>query len=257
VDSNAAQVSDFGNKKLNDGNWHQIVCVYQCPARADHNTYPITGQVYVDGVLDVQSNGTQQDYYYYGCGSPGTSQPLYMGTDDDGATSCWNGDFCDLRFYNVALTASQVSAMYAPATRWQLYSSGSSPKATAAPTSVSTITADFGNRSANFSFSDLARLIIPSEFIESATEGVGGAGSPQGGQEGLTPRANRIASVEIAAQLGRSATPGPGFNSVINEAQSRILLSSSNYLPKAGTGASENGLDYFPAAAAGLESLLQ
>src|SRR5262249_25555290 len=48
VDSNAAQVSDFGNRKLNDGTWHQVVCVYQCPAGASQNTYPITGQVYVD-----------------------------------------------------------------------------------------------------------------------------------------------------------------------------------------------------------------
>jgi hypothetical protein len=48
---------------------------------------------------------------------------MYLGTDDDGHSSPFQGMFCDLRFYSGALTATQIAAMYAPATRWDLYTS--------------------------------------------------------------------------------------------------------------------------------------
>src|SRR5262249_26884198 len=79
VDSDAAQVSDFGNSIVNDGNWHLIAGVYPCPAGADQHTQ-INGSIYVDGVLDVTSNGSLQDLPFYGIGQPGATQPLYIGT---------------------------------------------------------------------------------------------------------------------------------------------------------------------------------
>jgi hypothetical protein len=48
---------------------------------------------------------------------------MYLGTDDDGHSSPFQGMFCDLRFHSGALTATQIAAMYAPATRWDLYTS--------------------------------------------------------------------------------------------------------------------------------------
>src|SRR5262249_54447314 len=142
--------SDFGNKVLNDGNWHLIVGVYPCPAGADQNTQ-INGSIYVDGVLDVTSNGSLQDLPFYGIGQPGASQPLYIGTDDDGQTSAFNGMFCDLPFYSVALTASQIAAMYDPATRWQLYSSGAAPAAASLATPGAGRTTNSVNRPATSS----------------------------------------------------------------------------------------------------------
>lgn len=251
VDSGSAQVSDFGNVKLNDGNWHQIVCVYQCPAGADQNTYPITGQIYVDGVLDVQSNGSQQDYYFYGIGSPGTSQPLYMGTDDDGATSCWNGDFCDLRFYNVALTASQVSAMYAPATRWQLYSSGTSPRAAvSAPVAASADVPD-SRRLTSSPFRDVATPTILTALLATEPDAVTPGKTPRAVQGDAMAQRNLGTSVAAGAQLGINTVPLLARNYAATQDLPHTMLSGGS----SGSRASEDGLDYFLAAAAGFDTL--
>ena len=59
---------------------------------------------------------------------------MYVGTDDDGHSNAWQGMFCDLRFYDAALSATQIAAMYAPATRWQLYTpAGSGMSSAVAP----------------------------------------------------------------------------------------------------------------------------
>jgi hypothetical protein len=63
----------------------------------------------------------------------------YFGTDDDGHGSPWQGMFADLRFYSGALSVSQIAAMYAPTTRWDLYTpSGGSSSAIAAPAGAGT-----------------------------------------------------------------------------------------------------------------------
>jgi hypothetical protein len=46
---------------------------------------------------------------------------MYIGSDDDGRSNPRQGMFCDLRFYDVALSPAAIAAMYAPATRWELY----------------------------------------------------------------------------------------------------------------------------------------
>ncbi len=121
VDSNVAQVSNYGNKQINDGKWHLIECYFAAPPGANQNTSGIKGYIYVDGVLDMVSNGSLQDLYYQGIGSPGTFQPLYIGTDDDGQTSCLNGYVTDLRFYKGGLTAVQRADMQINANPWGLY----------------------------------------------------------------------------------------------------------------------------------------
>lgn len=119
VDGSSAQVSDFGNKVVNDGFWNLIDVEY--PWTGNGSGGHVVGTIGVDGVLDVQSNGSLQDLLFPDLASPGTSQPLYIGTDDDGQTSCCNWLMCDLRFYYGTRPATVKAAQYAQATRFELY----------------------------------------------------------------------------------------------------------------------------------------
>jgi PKD repeat protein len=121
LDGHQAQQSMFGNKVINDGQWHLLVFTYT-PNQS--TTFPkSTGQIYFDGVLDSTSNAMAQ------IESPAIVPPnalpnpvaMYIGVDDDGQSSPWQGMFCDLRFYSTALSASAIAAIYNPATRWELY----------------------------------------------------------------------------------------------------------------------------------------
>jgi len=121
VDGHEDQATMFGTIPLNDGKWHLIVATYT-PDLTFGSTDSV-GKIYVDGVLDSTSNAMAQ------LESPTVALPntllnpvaMYLGTDDDGYSSAFQGMFCDLRFYSGALTTAQISAMYAPATRWDLY----------------------------------------------------------------------------------------------------------------------------------------
>jgi PKD repeat protein len=121
VDGHQAQETMFGNKVINDGQWHLIVVTYT-PA-ASTATPASTGQIYIDGVLDSTRTAMAE------MESPTIVPPgqlvspfaMYIGSDDDGQSNPWQGMFCDLRFYNVALSPAAIAAMYAPATRWDLY----------------------------------------------------------------------------------------------------------------------------------------
>jgi hypothetical protein len=124
VDGHNAQATMFGQKVINDGNWHLLTATYSPNLSTP---YPkSTGQVYVDGVLDTTSNAMAL------LESPTVAKNLlnpfsgYIGTDDDGKSSPWQGMLCDLRFYGGVLSASQIATMYAPATRWDLYTAGTS-----------------------------------------------------------------------------------------------------------------------------------
>ncbi len=121
VDGHQAQETMFGNKVINDGQWHLIVATYT-PA-ASTATPASTAQIYIDGVLDSTRTAMAE------LESPTVVPPnqlanpfaMYIGSDDDGQSNPWQGMFCDLRFYNVALSPAEIAAMYAPSTRWDLY----------------------------------------------------------------------------------------------------------------------------------------
>ena len=125
VDGHQAQASMFGQTVLNDGNWHLLVATYTPASSTGLPTS--TGMIYIDGVLDSTSHSMAE------LQSPTVDPPndllnpvaMYIGTDDDGSSNAWQSMFCDLRFYSGALSASQIAAMYAPATRWQLYTPAS------------------------------------------------------------------------------------------------------------------------------------
>lgn len=118
----------FGAKPVNDGNWHLVVGVWNTPGTVV-NGNTTTLDVYVDGALDTQL--TPHGVTFGGGGgvdscdveSPyDAGAPVcYIGTDDDGSSSPFRGNFTDLRVYSGALPASVVSAMYAAATRYDLY----------------------------------------------------------------------------------------------------------------------------------------
>ena len=125
VDGHEAQATMFGKTTLNDGNWHLLTMTYV--PDLTFGSVDSVGNIYVDGVLDATSNKMAQ------LESPTVATGLlnpfsgYIGTDDDGRSSPWQGMFCDLRFYNVALSATQIAAMYSPATRWELYTPSGTP----------------------------------------------------------------------------------------------------------------------------------
>jgi hypothetical protein len=120
IDDVSAQSSMYGNKKVNDGLWHHFAFVV--PYNGNGQWFNCS--TYVDGVLDVTGNGTLTgpNPMMPPCASPGTSQPLYVGTDDDGTSSPYNGLMADLRFYLGALSLSTLAAMQAgKPTQWELY----------------------------------------------------------------------------------------------------------------------------------------
>jgi hypothetical protein len=134
VDGHEAQASMFGSASLNDGNWHLLVATYAPTSSTSRPTS--TGKTYVDGVLDGTSNSMAE------LESPTVDPPstllnplaMYIGTDDDGHSNAWQGMFADLRFYNTTLSATQIATMYAPATRWDLYTpTGGTSSTVAAP----------------------------------------------------------------------------------------------------------------------------
>jgi prepilin-type N-terminal cleavage/methylation domain-containing protein len=78
---------------INDGKWHYCVATY------DGTTW----KIYIDGVLNNSSTA-------------GTTNTILSGTariaDDAAGNPSWTGEEDDLRIYNRALSAAQISAMY-------------------------------------------------------------------------------------------------------------------------------------------------
>ena len=94
----------------NDGNWHHVAWVVTAASS--------TGcSVYVDGVSDTDASNrnTNAGPAY------GASTAVLIGQRGSGGYGPLLGSLADIRFYNVALSGSQVSAIYAALTRWQLY----------------------------------------------------------------------------------------------------------------------------------------
>lgn len=84
----------YGQKGINDGQWHHAVGVY------DGNKM----YLYVDGVLDTSQAASG--------GIDTNDQPVYIGENSEMANRFWNGLIDDVRIYNYALDESQVKALY-------------------------------------------------------------------------------------------------------------------------------------------------
>ena len=90
----------FGTRNVNDGNWHHAVGVYDGANLS----------LYIDGTLDasVASTGTITT----------NALNVYIGENAGATGRQFNGLIDDVRVYNTALSASQISALYYQSTTY-------------------------------------------------------------------------------------------------------------------------------------------
>ena len=84
----------YGQKGVNDGQWHHVAGVYD-----GQKMY-----VYIDGAVDVSQTAS---------GAIGTNDlPVYIGENSEMANRFWNGLIDDVRIYNYGLSEDQIKALY-------------------------------------------------------------------------------------------------------------------------------------------------
>ncbi len=94
----------------NDGNWHQVVDVYQ-PASNPNVTG--TNLLYVDGVLDTTVTGANTNGI-----APGSTSDVVIGSDPEytnspaGVGRQFAGQICEVAVFTNALSATQVQSLY-------------------------------------------------------------------------------------------------------------------------------------------------
>jgi hypothetical protein len=92
---------DSTRPRINDGNWHLVGVVY---------TRSANGVLYVDGLPASNGSGsiTSQS------GSVANSLPLRFGTEQQSSNSifAWGGAIDEVRIYNRALSAQEISDIY-------------------------------------------------------------------------------------------------------------------------------------------------
>jgi hypothetical protein len=94
----------------NDGNWHQVVAVYQ---PASNPAVTGTNLLYVDGLLDTSVTGFATNGI-----TPGTNLDVMIGAapdytnNPDGIGRQFDGQVCEVALFNSALTPSQVQNLY-------------------------------------------------------------------------------------------------------------------------------------------------
>jgi hypothetical protein len=94
VPSNSPYGGLYGQKGVNDGQWHHAVGVYD-----GDKMY-----LYIDAALDVSQTASG--------GMDTNDQPVYIGENSERAGRCWNGLIDDVRIYNYALSEGQIAAIY-------------------------------------------------------------------------------------------------------------------------------------------------
>lgn len=96
IDDNATLKKVASTDDMNDGNWHHVVAM-----RNGNNL-----EMYVDGVAETPTDIT-------GYGDIDDTEGVQIGASwSGGLTSYFNGDLDDVRIYNTALSAAQVTALY-------------------------------------------------------------------------------------------------------------------------------------------------
>jgi len=97
VPSNSPYGNLYGQKGVNDGQWHHVVGVYD-----GDKMY-----LYIDAALDVSQAASG--------GIDTNDQPVYIGENSEMANRFWNGLIDDVRIYNYALDEGRVKALYSEA----------------------------------------------------------------------------------------------------------------------------------------------
>lgn len=99
----------YGSVAVNDNLWHHVAVVWDYISGATNNG---VGKMYVDGVERTGTsttslyNGTQADVGVFRFGIPN------YGVADEVPTNWYNGSLDEIRVWNVARTAAQISASY-------------------------------------------------------------------------------------------------------------------------------------------------
>ena len=97
IPSNSPYGGLYGQKGVNDGQWHHAVGVYD-----GDKMY-----IYVDGVMDVSQTASG--------GIDTNDQPVYIGENSEMTERFWNGLIDEVRIYNYALDEGQIRALYSGA----------------------------------------------------------------------------------------------------------------------------------------------
>ncbi len=84
----------YGQKSVNDGQWHHVAGVYD-----GEKMY-----LYVDGAVDVSQTAS---------GAISTNnEPVYIGENSEMTGRCWNGLIDEVRVYNYGLSEDQIKTLY-------------------------------------------------------------------------------------------------------------------------------------------------
>ena len=106
LDSNATDIGVSSAQKINDGNWHSIVATWSAPSGTAVNTSQF--KIYIDGQGPVSVT----------TGSTGSATSPLSGLGDTliGHHAAWGtywpGDIDDVAIWDVALTPSEIQAIY-------------------------------------------------------------------------------------------------------------------------------------------------
>jgi hypothetical protein len=97
VPDNSPYGALYGQKSVNDGQWHHVAGV--CDGDKMY--------LYIDAVLDVSQAASG--------GIDTNDQPVYIGENSEMTGRYWNGLIDDVRVYNYGLSEDQVKALYSEA----------------------------------------------------------------------------------------------------------------------------------------------
>ena len=86
-----------GNTAINDGNWHNLIII--------NNTSDNTQKLFIDG------NNTPDINHTLTSGTK-NAQPIQIGYYATTGGYVWNGSIDQVRLYNIALSSSNITALY-------------------------------------------------------------------------------------------------------------------------------------------------
>jgi len=100
-----SEINPVGTTTVNDGNWHQVVYVLD-------ETYGL--RAYVDGAVDMTDPGATTSNCGLGCSGFNWASDYLIGTGMNGrfGALAFNGIMDEVRIYNFALSASEITALY-------------------------------------------------------------------------------------------------------------------------------------------------
>jgi len=83
----------YGQKSVNDGQWHHVAGVYDGEKMC----------IYVDGAVDVSQTASGA--------INANNEPVYIGENSERAGRCWNGLIDDVRIYNYGFSEKAIKAL--------------------------------------------------------------------------------------------------------------------------------------------------